>query len=151
MQLSNALIGIAGVHLVAAELAINGIIGTVTSRNTKGIDLLASRTDGLKNVGIQVKTTKRGQRIWMLNEKAETLHSNDFFYVFVELGKDKSEFYVVPSKIVAKHVKQSHQEWLKRPGRNGQKHKDQPMRNFWIETKEDVAKYRRKWDILALR
>lgn len=53
----SSLIGIAGAHFVAAELSQRGYIATVTSRNTEGIDVLASSPDGSKTVSIQVKTS----------------------------------------------------------------------------------------------
>lgn len=153
LKISGAMVGIAGVHLVAAELAVNGITGTVTSRNTQGIDLLASRVDGLKNVGIQVKTSTRGQWTWMLNEKAEELSSRDFFYVFVELNlKTRSpEFFVVPSAVVAKFVRTRYAAWIKKRGRNGRKRNRSGMRNFWIDSTREAKRYQDNWKALSLR
>lgn len=140
------MIGIAGVHLVAADLAVNGIIGTVTSRNTQGINRLASRPDGLRNVGVQVKTSACGDLTWMLHQKAEDHQSNDFFYVFVELtsGTERPDFFVVPSRKVARFVKITRQAGLKSPGRGSRKHRDSGMRNFWFDDEKAAAKYRRK-------
>jgi hypothetical protein len=153
MGTKNSLIGIAGVHLVAAELAVNGIIGTVTSRNTEGIDLLASRMDGLKNVGVQVKTSTRKDQTWMLGKKAEVKYSDDFYYVFVELkpGAPGPEYFVLPSRTVARLTKARNKQWLKEPGKNGRKRRPNSIRNFWFTTDHQADKYRRRWDLLPLR
>ena len=50
--------GIAGEFYVAAELTKRGYVASLTSKNTKAIDLLASNEDGSKVVSIQVKTSK---------------------------------------------------------------------------------------------
>jgi len=49
--------GVAGEYLVAGELSKRNFIASITLRNTKGMDILASNSDASKSVGIQVKTT----------------------------------------------------------------------------------------------
>ena len=151
------MIGIAGAHYVAAELSQLGYIATVTSRNTEGIDLLASSSDGSKIVSIQVKTSgpenrKSYSRRWMLQEKHENVFSDNLFYVFVDLkpGNDKPDFYVVPSLHVAKYIKERHEQWLKEPStRTGKMHNENPMRNFKIDEKI-APQYLNRWDNLQL-
>ena len=66
------------------------------------------------------------------------------------------EFYIVPSKKVAKNVKQSHQMWLSGKGQiknTGRQRKDSNMRvinippaisnNGW-----SIEKYKNRWDII---
>ena len=67
-RLSTGLCGIAGEYFVAAELSRRGYIASLTLRNTKGIDILASNTDETKSVGIQVKAIQGGGKEWMLKE-----------------------------------------------------------------------------------
>jgi hypothetical protein len=43
---------------VAAELSRHGYVASLTLRNTKGIDILASNPDATKSVGIQVKNSR---------------------------------------------------------------------------------------------
>jgi hypothetical protein len=57
-----SMVGNAGAYFVAAELSQRGYIATVTSRNTDNLDVLASSPDGLKTVGIQVKSSGPEQR-----------------------------------------------------------------------------------------
>ena len=70
-RLSTGLSGVAGKYLVAAELSRRGYIVSITLRNTRGIDILASNADATRSVGIQVKTNQRSSRSWVLTEKVE--------------------------------------------------------------------------------
>ena len=156
---NKALIGIAGSHFVAAELSQRGYIATMTSRNTEAVDILASSPDGSKSVTIQVKTTtgapmkEHPKRIigWLLNEKHEGVQSDNLFYVFVYLKpvNEKPEFYIVPSMVVASHIKARHKEWLGKPGRNGRKHNENSMRVFDMDDGE-LSGYLNRWDVLGL-
>ncbi len=147
-RITSILAGVAGEYYVAAELSRRGIIASITLRNTRGTDILATNGEGTRSVTIQVKTTRKKRASWILNEKAETFSSKRHFYVFVCLGEldERPEFYVVPSKVVARFVKTSHAHWLKSPGRDGKAHNDSPMRKF----RDLDAKYLEKWDTLAL-
>lgn len=131
----------------------------MTSRNTEGVDVLASSLDGSKVVTIQVKTTtgdpmkKHPKRTigWMLSEKHENVQSKNLFYVFVYLkpANEMPEFYIVPSTVVASHIKARHQEWLREPGRNGRKHNENIMRVFDMDD-DELSGYLNGWDVLGL-
>ena len=56
--LSTILTGVAGEYFVAAELSRRGFVASLTLRNTRGIDVLASNADATRSVGIQVKTSQ---------------------------------------------------------------------------------------------
>ena len=106
-----------------AELSRRGYVASITLRNTRGIDVLASNTDATKSVGIQVKTCQGSKPDWMMNRKAEADLAQNLFYVFVCLpAAGEPTFYVVPRSDVAKYVRDSHQKWLGTPGRKGQLH-----------------------------
>ena len=146
-RLSAGLTGIAGEYLVAGELSRRGYVASITLRNTRGIDILASNADATKSVGIQVKTNQGGGKKWILSEKIEKDIATNLFFVFVLLnGLDTPEYHIVPRAEVTKYVSEGHQEWLSKSGRSGQAHKDNPIRNF-ID-KED--KYLNRWDLLGL-
>jgi len=154
---SRALTGLAGAHFVAAELSQLGYIATLTSRNTEGVDILASSIDGSKTVSIQVKSSAAEQRVrftrsWILSKKNENISSNTLFYVFVDLklGNEKPDFYIVPSKVVADYVKETHSKWLKTPSKTGKTHKDTDMRLYEIYNDKVAEKYLNKWTNLGL-
>jgi hypothetical protein len=115
LKLSGIQVGITGEYLVAAELSRRGYVATLTLRNTRGIDILASNSDATRSVGIQVKTAQGVRPDWMMNKKAEADLAENLLYVFVCIAPEGSAtFYVVPRKVVAKYVRESHAEWLKK-------------------------------------
>lgn len=146
-KLNSVLAGVSGEYFVAAELSRKNHIASITLRNTKGVDILCSNSDATKTVGIQVKTNSGSVRSWMLNKKAEEYFAGNLFYVFVNLNNNEiPDFFIVPSKIVAKYTKDSHIKWLKTPGKKGRKHKDNPIRKF----SDPSEKYLNRWDLLGL-
>ena len=148
LKISGINAGVAGEYFVAAELSKRGYIASITLRNTKGIDVLASNAAATKTVGIQVKTRQGRGLSWVLSEKAENYHSPGLFYIFVNLKglEERPEFFIVPSKTVAAFAKKNHKKWLLTLGQKGQKHNDTTMRQFHDEAEE----YLERWDLLEL-
>ena len=146
-KLSSVQTGIAGEYFVAAELSRRGLVASITLRNTRGIDILASNADATKSVGIQVKTRQGSRPDWMMNRKAELDLAENLFYVFVCLPTaGASDYYIVPRKYVTKYVRESHQTWLATPGRKGQAHRDTNLRHF----KDPEGRFKDRWDLLGL-
>jgi hypothetical protein len=146
--LTSLLAGVAGEYLVAAELSLRGYIASITLRNTRGVDILCSSSDATRSVGIQVKTNRGSRREWIMNEKADTFHADNLFYVFVNLNdlQKPPEYFIVPSKDVAAYTSSTHLEWMSTLDRKGEAHKDGPMRKF-----RDVEEaYLQNWDVLGL-
>jgi|SRR6185503_4046343 len=147
-RLSTGLSGIAGEYFVAAELSRRGYVASITLRNTRGIDILASNSDATRSVGIQVKTKQGRGAEWMLNQKVETLDlAKNLFFVFVCLNDlDGPDYYIVPRKTVITYARDHHAEWLRTPRRDGGAHRDSTMRKF----RDPEGDYRERWDILGL-
>ena len=143
MKLESTLVGVAGEYLVAAELSMRGYIASITLRNSRGIDILASSPDGERSVSIQVKTNSSGSPTWMLNKKSEDYFSEDHFYVFVALTEigQRPNFYVAPSEIVATFIRKYHQEWLTGVKKDGSRRRDSSMRKF-IDSPDDYLERR---------
>jgi hypothetical protein len=89
-----------------------------------------------------------------MQKKHETMKDPDLYYCFVDLGPAQPEIYVVPAKVVADVVTESHATWLKTPGKGGRPHKDTDLRRIITEYKMKLRsappgwmeKYREKWD-----
>lgn len=147
-KLSNILAGISGEYYVAAELSRRGFITTLTLKNTKGVDILASDENAKRTIAIQVKTTKGKKNEWFLSEKSEDFVSSNHFYVFVRLNSlgEAPTYHIVPSKDVAKHIKVGHQKWLSTTAKDGSPHKDSAMRKF----RDLENKYKDCWNLLCL-
>ncbi len=146
--LPSSLVGVSGEYFVAAELSRRGCVASVTLRNTRGIDVLASNADASRSVGIQVKANRGTKKHWILHEKAEAYHAKNLFYVFVNLNgpNERPAYHVVPSRVVARYVKASHSAWLAALGKGGKHHRDSTMRVF----SDDKNKFLGRWDLLGL-
>jgi hypothetical protein len=147
-KLSTGITGVTGEYFVAGELSRRGYIASITLRNTRGIDILVSNSNATRQVAIQVKTNQGAKPEWVLNKKAETFYADNLYYVFVNLGtiEGRPDYYIVPSKVVADFVTNNHRKWLETPGKQGQPHRDTPVRKF-----RDVEKqYLNRWDLLGL-
>lgn len=137
----NISIGNSGEYFVAGELERRGLTAAVPMSNTKDFDILAINRNNNNQYAIQVKTTtKKG---WILSKKNETLIDNNIIYVLVKLKDlDPPEYHIVPSKIVAQRLRESHQAWLNTPGKNGQSHNDSDIRQF----RDDNNEFLNKWE-----
>lgn len=131
--------GAIGTYLAAAELVRQGFIVSALSQTAKGIDILAADPETLRPLAVQVKTTTKKRREWMLNEKAEAYKTPGLFYCLVKISDDsKPEFFVVPAKNVAKSVREGHRAFLRRGGG------DNPIRIF----RDAEGTWLNRWDVL---
>ena len=147
MKLESTQVGVAGEYFVAAELSLRGYIASITLRNTRGIDIIASTKDGEKSVNIQVKTNNIDSTNWVLTQKSETFYSKNHFYVFVSMkGLSKNpDYYIVPSKEVSKQITKDHATWLAIKKADGSPRKDSSMRKFSLQKE---SKFKDNWDLL---
>lgn len=147
-RIPSLLAGVAGEYFVAAELSRRRHIASISLRNTRGIDVLATNADASRSVTIQCKTNQLSETSWVLNEKCESFASETHFYVFVVLGGllERPRYHVVPSAVVAKHTRDGHRDWLNAPGRHGRAHVDGPIRKF----DDSANEYLERWDVLGL-
>lgn len=142
-KLSSVLSGIAGEYFVAAELTRRGYIASITLRNSRGIDILATPESGGNALEIQVKTSQ-GATWWLLGKACEEPVPGRF-YVFVRLLDEhaRPEYHIVPSAIVAEQARERHQAFLAKP--RSKPIKDTDMREF--HDKENL--YLERWELLA--
>ena len=147
-HLESTLVGVAGEYFVAAELSLRGYLASVTLRNSRGIDIIASSADASKSVSIQVKTSKGKAPSWILNKSSEDFSSASHFYVFVLLKslETRPDFFVAPSIAVARYISTTHREWLKGSKRDGTQRLDTNMRKF----NDPEGQHRERWDVLGL-
>jgi hypothetical protein len=148
MSATPLLAGVAGEYYVAAEISRRGHVASITLRNTRGTDIVATNVDATRTITIQCKTSSSHKRIWILSQKNEEFISPTHFYVFVGLRGEfeRPIFHIVPSVIVAEQIQNGHKAWLKGRSKNGKPHKDSAMRNFSDKNDE----YLERWDLLGL-
>lgn len=146
-QLSSGQSGVAGEYFVAAELSRRGYVASLTLRNARGIDILASNADATRSVGIQVKATQGAHDSWLVHPLSEDDIASNLVFVFVSMnGLGAPTYYVVPKPDVAEYVEAQHSKWLAGKKRDGKIRKDSNMRKF----QDSDGKYLDRWDLLEL-
>jgi hypothetical protein len=147
-RLKPAQSGIAAQHYVAAEISRRGHAVAMTVRNAQGVDILASRLDGSRAVGIQVKCGQDSGKWWMLDAKAERMKSRTLVYVLVNLNGPGGSptFHVVPSTVVATSIAREYRAYMKGRRRDGGRRKESRIRRFL----DKQGNYVNRWDLLGL-
>jgi len=149
--------GSASQFFVAGELCRRNLVAVVTMGNTPNTDILCSNIEGTKFVHIQVKTYEPGHHKVAVGKKAEKNYGDKFIWVLSGVPKSNSsdafEYYIIPSKIVAKHVKEGNDKWMSTMGKNNRPHKETSFRIIDIPPKVSntgwsIAKYKNRWDII---
>jgi hypothetical protein len=103
---SKSLIGAAGVHCVAAELSLRGLIALPTIRNTAGTDIVVTNQAGTWFANLQVKTSRSRVAFWPLSTHFESWTGPNDYYVFLRWLKlqDAFEIFCESAKAVAKRA-----------------------------------------------
>ena len=123
--------GMQGVYLAAAELVARGFIVSVTWPGAQGADLLVTTPDVRQAWSVQVKATPKATTYWLLGPDARQLTARSHVYVFVARMAGQPEFYVVQSRVVARHVRVSRR----------------PKSTWYAWVKQD--RYRDAWHLFA--
>lgn len=140
-------VSIAGEFAVLSQLALRGYDANMTLGHTKSVDILVSDPKTGKLFQLEVKTNFindkkkpsvskiHGKAVsdWIMNKKGEAIDISTLFYCFVNISKDTNlfKFYIVPSKVVARYLKEEHQLWNDEKKKEGKKVKyDTDMRLF---------------------
>jgi hypothetical protein len=149
--------GNASQFFVAGELCRRGYSAVVTLGNTPNTDILCSNLEGTKFVNIQVKTFVPGYRTCSVGNKAEKYYGDNFFWVLGGIplpGSDKAfEFYIIPAIVMSKNIKEGHQAWLDRPGKQGQSHNQSDVRMVLLPPYKslndwDISEFKDRWDLI---
>ena len=142
-------VSLAGEFAVLSQLTLHGYDANMTLGHTKGVDILVSNPKTSDMFRVEVKTNHRalvdgkfskstnfGDIVnnWLMNIKHELITDPKLYYCFVEIDKNNNfSFYVVPSKVVAKYIKDEGNLWFSIKKRNKTKTSD--MRNFRLGLK----------------
>jgi hypothetical protein len=142
---------------VAGQLCRRGYSAVVTLGKTPNTDILCSNIEGTKFIHIQVKTYVPGIRTCSVGRKAEKDFGLNFFWILGGIPKWDSEhpfkYYIIPSAIMAKNVKEKSDQWLATPGKKGQEHKNSNVRivmlpPFKSDHSWSVEGYQERWDLI---
>ena len=139
-------VSLSGEFAVLSQLALRGMDANMTLGHTKGVDILVSDPRTNKMYQLEVKTNFTNSRnkpsvskihgnaisSWIMSEKNGKIENPNLFYCFVNISKDTDSFkyYIVPSKVVAKYIREECSLWIKVKTKKGDKFKVTEMRNF---------------------
>ena len=159
MELSKT--GLAGEYYALAQLTARDYNASLTLGNTKGVDILVYNEQNKKGYKVEVKTTTNKSTnakmykdwhpnkvyYWIMSSKHESIIEDYLVYCFVHMEDIKTllKFFLVPSKEVAKYVREQHVFYHKIP--RNKPVKDGPMRIFRIDL-DDPKGYENNWGIL---
>jgi hypothetical protein len=140
-------VSLAGEFAALSRLALFGYDANMTLGRTKSVDILASNpiTNQFYQLEVKSKLDSRKRPCvskvfgrfltdWIMNEKHESISRLELWYCFVTIGLDSKilRYFIVPSAVVAKYIREQHRLWL-----DVTKGKDTPMRLFRIGFKDD--------------
>lgn len=143
---------------IAGELCRRGLIAVVTLGNCPNTDILCSNVEGTRFAHIQVKTFVPGNKTCSLGLKSEIDYGENFFWILGGIPKPNTnsgfEYFVIPSGIMAKNMRECFKMWRDTPGKDGRPHDPEnkfrgtflpPLknRNGW-----SVEEYRNRWDLI---
>jgi hypothetical protein len=166
MPTHNGLLGAAGEHYVLSCLLRRGYTAGFAPPGTPAIDIIVfdSQCQVHRNIQVKTRNPRRPNGAWVMSRKHETAMPGLFFcLVSLPATEDgQHDVYVMPSGEVAAVLALDHRLWLSQPGRSGQPHNDNDMRELlpdytrrgsemaqaygagWLE------RYRNCWDLLEL-
>lgn len=140
-KVDNSLIGAAGVHFVASELSLRGLIALPTVRNTAGIDLIVASVNGKWHANLQVKSSKNKVSFWPVGSRYKEWHGRNCFYVFVRYLKEDSRFeaFLESAERVARQVETYEKE--------SERHGYATWAPCWYlpEEKRNIQKVKTQW------
>ena len=146
-------VGLAGEFATLSQLALHGYDASMTLGNTKNIDILVFNPKTNKTRQVEVKTNLEKRKgptdselfgifvtSWQMHEKHERIKQPDLFYCFVHINTNPTDplkkksvrYFIVPSAVVAKYVREEHRAWLEADP----SHKTSDRRTFRIGVTE---------------
>ena len=145
---SNALVGIAGVHYVASELSRRGLIALPTIRNTAGYDIIVATPDGEKHANIQVKTSLKRVKYWPVPLSDRVCTKPKDYYVFLRWAEKEKRFecFMVTGCEVKQEVEvDERSDWSEKRRREGK-----PLFPCIPCTEEPLDRWKRQWEDWSL-
>jgi hypothetical protein len=111
-----SIIGAAGVHFVASQLSLRGLIALPTIRNTAGVDVVVVNKGGTWQANLQVKTSRSRVGFWPIGTRYSEWGGPNNFYVFVRYNPKLGGFeaFLESSEGVAEHVAKAQEAEKKR-------------------------------------
>lgn len=166
MVSQTTILGAAGEYYAMSQLLRRGFIAALAPAGVPNADIVVTDREGGRLCSIQVKARRDvgSDGGWHMSKKHEALVSERLLYCFIDFGKSHTaevKAYVLPSRVVAETLSESHKRWLAIPGKMGP-HKDTDMRRLLPDYSKSfgeigarygagwLEQYRDAWHLLGL-
>ena len=97
MTLNNQLVGNIGLYYCCYRLSLHGWNVMPTSRNARGVDLIAYNSDATRYIGIQVKSLSKKNPVPLGNSLDKVI--GDFWIIVHKVVSSPTAFILLPSEI----------------------------------------------------
>jgi hypothetical protein len=146
--MSTAQTGAAGEFHSAAQLSQRGWATSILLGNAPRTDILAQHAETGTAISVQSKAANGGGD-FQVGAKGEIPskpgQSEWFIFIALSTAEQRPEFFIVPRNVIAAYVWCNHQDWIKKPARDGKPHQENSMRNV---AQQYVSEYEERWDDL---
>jgi hypothetical protein len=134
------MLGAAAEHFIMCELLRRNYIAALAPAGAPDADIIVSDRHGGSLSAVQVKARREigSDGGWHMKAKHERMARPLLFYCFVDFGlnHDAPKCWVIPSRIVATHIKKSYDVWMATPGKGGKAHTATEMRRLLPDYKQ---------------
>ncbi len=150
-RVSTALVGIAGVHYVAAEFSQRGLVALPTIRNTAGYDIIVATPDGRRHANIQVKTSLKAAHFWpMPASNRVCAKPNDHYVLLRWVTKEKKFEGFMLRGSEAKAAVRTHEAIQGRSIRGGHRRVVFPCIHVDGKWKKAGDRWKHRWEVWKL-
>lgn len=133
MKLDRQVVGNAGLHFTCYHLSLQGWNAMPTSRNARGIDVVAYTRGGSRYIGLQVKALAKRDAV-ILGKSVENLMGNFWVIVNNVVTADPGVFILLPKEV---------KELATRGGKEGQL--------YWLRVSSyETDEFRDAWGRIGL-
>jgi len=160
-----AFAGNAGEFFVLAELTRRGWTAALTARNNRAYDILAKRGDEFAAIRVKTKTSAFTLFQWNAKSLGDIFlemtqkHAFCVLVVLPEDGDASPIYYVVPTPVIDKWLRDDFHHWVTTPGAKGQQRAtDNIRRLFYVDDEAEklshgynqkLGPYKGAWDLLS--
>jgi|GEM_PF-1404675 len=164
MDKKSAFAGNAGEFFVLAELTRREWTAALTARNNRAYDILAKRGD--ESAALRVKTKTSASAAFQWNAKGNgdiflEMSEHKDFCILVDIPEEEHAsptYYIVPTHVIDKWLRDDFAAWVTSPGANGQQRaKDNKRRIFHADDQKGrvghgylrrLRQYKGAWHLL---
>jgi hypothetical protein len=150
-RVSNALIGIAGVHHVVSELSRRGLVALPTVRNTAAYDIVVATPDGTKHANIQVKSSSKLVTFFRMPSSDRVMAGPRDFYVLLRWDEKASRYdgFLLRGREAKEEVR-AEEEWQQKRIAAGSRNVIVPCIAVTGSAAGRAARWRRQWQAWRL-